>query len=84
MKKTEVIDEASLQVSGSSLPRRIWSRLNRFRTEHNKYQDMMYKWGLDDSTECDCGHHRQTMTHTLNECRKRYFPGGFSELHSTS
>ncbi|KAG5862004.1 hypothetical protein JTB14_028461 [Gonioctena quinquepunctata] len=84
VKNIDIIHEPTLPVLGSDLPRQTWSRINRFRTGHGRCRDMMHKWGIVDSPECDCVAPRQAMDHILNECPTRLFPGGLQELHTAS
>ena len=43
-----------------SLPRTSWVRLNRLRTGAKRFHSPMYKWGLGQSTNRECGATEQT------------------------
>jgi len=55
--------------------------LNRLRTGHGKTGNMLYKWGLKDTPQCDCGHDKQTANHIVEECPVLNTPGGMKHLH---
>lgn len=45
---------------------------------------MLYKWGLKDTPQCDCGHDNQTANHIVEECPVRNLPGGMKHLHKVT
>lgn len=51
-----------------SLPRRIWTNLNRLRTGHGNCNYMLFKWKFVNDPSCTCGELHQTMTHLLLHC----------------
>ena len=55
---------------GTDLPRKLWVTLNRARAKVGKTVSSLHKWGLASSSECPCGHPKQTVDHILSECTK--------------
>ena len=76
----DVIDDPTEKPSGFQLPRTAWSRLNRIRTGHGCCGSCLFKWGLRDSPECDCGVGDQTMWHIVCSCPLRRVSGSMKEL----
>ena len=54
--------------TGTDLPRKDWAALNRARAGVGKTASSLHKWGLETSSECPCGHPKQTVQHILLEC----------------
>ena len=50
------------------LPRKQWTTLNRLRTGVGRFSSSMLKWGLKDSSVCECGAPEQTVDHILDVC----------------
>jgi hypothetical protein len=68
----------SKQVPGFNLPRKIWCKLNRFRTSHGKCSKMLFYWNIRENPSCECGAEKETI---VEECPLTKFQQGFSELH---
>ncbi|KAG5888772.1 hypothetical protein JTB14_021515 [Gonioctena quinquepunctata] len=83
VRNLESITDPTSKPEGMNLPHRTWCRLNRFRVDHGRCRDEMFKWGMD-TAGCDCGASRQTMDHILNERPIRSFPGSIHGILSTS
>lgn len=64
VKNQALISDPTIEVKGTQLPRRLWLRLNRIRTEHGCCAYMMNKWGVSDSPLCECGE-VQTIEHLV-------------------
>lgn len=47
-------------------------------------KDMMFKWKLKDSPECDCGNNRQTMRHITDEWPNRRFESGINGINEVT
>lgn len=84
LKNRNLVPTAAVPLPGMDLPRKTWTRLNRFRCGHGRCRDLMFKWNMIDSPECDCGAPRQTMNHIVEDCPARRFPGGLHELNEAS
>lgn len=65
---------------GYELPRKIWSSLNRIRTNHGRSADSLHKWGKVPSARCDCGADKQNIRHIVEECEIRAYGGNFSDF----
>lgn len=78
------ISDPTTRLAGFSLPRTVWSRLNRIRCSTGRTGAALYQWGWIDSPKCDCGSELQTMKHIVLECPLRAYPGTLDELHSAS
>ncbi|KAG5897630.1 hypothetical protein JTB14_013773 [Gonioctena quinquepunctata] len=50
------ITNPELGFNGSTLPRSIWSKLNRIWTGHGKCADSLHRWGLADSPRAIVDH----------------------------
>ena len=50
------------------LNRSAWVRLNRLRTGIERFESLMYRWGLTTTAVCDCGAEQQIFEHLLNQC----------------
>ena len=64
----EFIPLWSKEPSGCKLPRRQWVQLNKLRSRSGRFADDMHRWGLSETSACDCGSEVQTCTHILREC----------------
>ena len=73
--------DPNLQVSGTNLPRRQWSTLNRFRTGHGPCLASLHKWGSSATPLCACGE-EQTMEHIIEVCPLQRLKGGLVTLHT--
>lgn len=80
----ELIDDPTVAPGGFNLQRRQWITLNRLRTGHGKCGHCLFKWGLVDSTACDCGAVDQTMAHLVLSCPLRRFSGTLFELSAAT
>ena len=63
-------------VPGLDLPRKQWTTLNRLRTGVGRFSSSMLKWGLKDSSVCECGAPEQTVDHILDVCPQHRPPSG--------
>lgn len=59
----KLVTHPTAKQPGSELTRKIWTSLNRIRTGHDRSGHMMFKWGIRDSAEFDCGHESQTTNY---------------------
>ena len=50
-----------------NLRRHTWSLMNRFRTGQGPCHANLHKWGLAQSSSCDCGQ-RPTINHIVDTC----------------
>jgi len=55
--------------------------LNRLRTGLGKTGNMLSKWGLKDTPQCDCGHDNQTANLIVEKCQVPNMPGEIKYLH---
>jgi Reverse transcriptase (RNA-dependent DNA polymerase)/Endonuclease/Exonuclease/phosphatase family len=78
---SQIIEDPTTQVPGFDLPRHLWTRLNRIRTNHGRCADLLFKWGALSSSACDCGEPRQTVAHIVQDCHLRRFQGDWTDLH---
>lgn len=76
---TEHIDPTK-QLPGSNLPRKLWCKLNRLRTGQGRCKADLYKWGIINSPECECGELEQTIHHITWDCPIRRFHGELKDL----
>jgi hypothetical protein len=76
-----LIEDPSKENSGFHLPRKIWCKLNRFRTGHGKCNNMLFHWHIRDTPSCECGAEKETIQHIVEECPLTKFQQGFSKLH---
>ncbi|XP_072375512.1 uncharacterized protein [Diabrotica undecimpunctata] len=60
---------------GFNQPRRIWTTLNRIRTNCGRCSDSLFRWGKIQSPNCDCGAERQTVKHMVEDCPIRSYNG---------
>lgn len=65
---------------GFELPRKIWSTLNRVRTNCGRCADSLHKWKKIPSPGCNCGAERQTIQHIVQECPLTAFSGDPAEF----
>ena len=66
--------------AGADLPRLSWCRLNRLLSGDGRTAACLYKWGLRDSPQCDCGNTPQSCLHLVEDCPSRRLPGGMKTL----
>jgi hypothetical protein len=76
-----LIEDPTKQLPGFDLPRKIWCKLNRFRTGHGKCNNMLFHWNIRENPSCECGAEKETIQHILEECPLTKFQQGFSKLH---
>jgi hypothetical protein len=48
-------EDPTKQVLGFDLPKKIWCKLNRFRTGHGKCNNMLFHWNIRENPSCECG-----------------------------
>lgn len=77
----ELINDPTKAVKGMDLPRRIWIRVNRFRTGQGCCAFLMHRWNFTESPLCQCGE-TQTMDHILHNCNIHKFNGDIFELNN--
>jgi hypothetical protein len=65
---------------GFDLPRRLWSCLNRVRTNHGVCAAALAMWGAATSAACDCGADSQTVKHIAFECPIRAYEGEMKDF----
>ena len=66
---SDAIQEPNEQLPrGTNLPRKDWVTLNRGRAKVGKTGKNLQRWGLQQTSECPCGHPQQTMEHILESC----------------
>ncbi|VVC38783.1 Endonuclease/exonuclease/phosphatase [Cinara cedri] len=65
--KFNLIEQPIEKVPGFQLPREEWVTLNRLRTGHGKTGNMLHKWELRDTPQCDCRHETQTANYIVEE-----------------
>ena len=82
VKNKLLVNDVSDLVNGFKLPRKLWSTLNRIRTNHGKCKLTMYRWGLVDNTICNCGFAEQSIEHMIAECELTKFNGSLLDLHN--
>ena len=58
------------------LHRAAWVKLNRLRTDVERFHLSMHKWGLAPSPNCECGASEQTADHVLTACPIHRAPHG--------
>jgi hypothetical protein len=76
-----LIEDPTKQIRGFHLPRKIWCKLNRFRTGHGKCNNMLFHWNIRENPSCECGAEKETIQHIVEECPLTKFHQGFSKLH---
>jgi hypothetical protein len=76
-----LIEDPTKQLPGFDLPRKIWCKLNRFRTGHGKCNNMLFHWNIRENPSCECGAEKETIQHIVEECPLTKFQQGFSKLH---
>lgn len=77
----ELIDDLTKKVPGFDLERRAWATVNRIRTNQGRSNYCLFKWGIINSPNCDCGPTQQTIAHIVGFCQRRRFSGDLKELH---
>ena len=76
-----LVSDPNQQVPCTTLPRRQWSTLNRFRTGHGPCLASLHKWCSSPSPLCACGE-EQTMEHIIEVCPLQRLEGGLVSLHT--
>jgi hypothetical protein len=66
---------------GFHLRRKIWCKLNRFRTGHGKCNNMPFHWNIRENPSCECGAEKETIQYIVEKCPLTKFRQGFSKLH---
>lgn len=77
-----LIENPETRIPGFDLPRKLWSTLNRIRTEQGRSKSLLHTWGMEQSPFCPCGI-EQTIKHIVEECPITKFEGGIPKLHDT-
>lgn len=68
-------------VKGMDVLRHKWSILNLLYINQSRCGDMMYKWKLQISPECDCAAVNQIINHIITESQARIFGQDIEEIH---
>nr|CAI5866467.1 unnamed protein product [Callosobruchus analis] len=76
----EWFEKYDCDTTGANLDRALWVKLNRIRSGYGRCADSLYKWGLTDSSGCECGAPRQTIKHIRAECSLLSFQKSWSDL----
>jgi hypothetical protein len=78
-----LIEDPTKQIPGFDLPRKIWCKLNRFRTGHGKCNNtsMLFHWNIRENPSCECGAEKETIQHIVEEYPLTKFQQSFSKLH---
>lgn len=64
-------------------PRKQWSALNRIQTGRGRCDNLMRKWNILPSPNCDCGHpNHQTISHVVNEYPNRKYNESLEDFSS--
>jgi hypothetical protein len=51
---------------GFDLSRKIWCKLNRFRTGHGKCNNIiLFHWNNRENPSCECGGEKETIQHIV-------------------
>jgi hypothetical protein len=56
-----LIEDPTKQIPGFHLPRKIWCKLNRFRTGHGKCNNMLFHWNIRENPSCECAAEKETI-----------------------
>jgi len=62
-----LIENPETRTPGFDLPRKLWSTLNRIRTDLGKSKSLLHKWGMEQSPLCYC-RIEKTIKHTVKGC----------------
>ena len=63
-----------------NLTRTSWVKLNRMRTDFERFGLSMYKWGLASSAKCKCGASEKTADQIISTCPENRAPRGIMGL----
>jgi hypothetical protein len=75
-----LIKDPTKKLPGFELPRTIWTTTNRIRTEQGRCNYLLYKWGMTESSLCDCGD-LQMVKHIVECCPLSKYAGGMLGIH---
>lgn len=73
-KQNNIIPCITQKPPGFNLPRRVWSVLNRIRTQHGRCAYSMHRWGTATTPFCECGG-IQTVRHIVEDCPRTAYEG---------
>lgn len=79
-----LISDPVVQPPGFNLPRKIWTSLNRIRTQHGRCNSWKHKWKITNNPYCDCSDVPQTVLHITTKCPLRRFSGTIKDIHEAS
>lgn len=79
----QLIEDPMAEIKGLELPRKVWLKMNRFRTGQGCCAFLLHRWRFPDSPLCECGD-LQTMEHILNHCVVHRFHGNLSDIHNAT
>ena len=63
-----------------SLPRLVWVKLNRFRTDIGLFRSETHKWDMASTAACECCTKEQTAEHVITSCPIYHCPNGVRVL----
>jgi hypothetical protein len=76
-----LIEDPTKLISRFDLPRKIWWKLNRFRTGHGKCNNMLFHWNIRENSSCECGEEKETIQHIVEECPlTKFYQIGYNKL----
>ena len=75
-KNSYLIQDPCKRLPVFELNLREWSRINRFRCGQGRCNYLLHKWGMVQSSICNCGLCDQSMDHIVNNCPLNKFKGG--------
>ena len=76
----EFIPLWSKEPFGCKLSRKRW--VNRLRSRSGRFADDMHRWGVSETSACECGSEVQTYTHILLECPNWKSPCHLNEVNN--
>lgn len=79
-RNSDFVQDPNVRLFGFESDRKIWTQLNRIRSNHGRCNATLHKWDPGISPMCDCGHHTQTIHHIVNECENRRYDGGLERF----
>jgi len=67
VRRVTLIENPETRAPGFDLPRKLWSILNRIRTEQGRSKSLVHKWGMEQFPLCSCGI-EQSIKHIVEVC----------------
>lgn len=62
-RRVTLIEGPEKRTLGFDLPQKLWSILNRIRTEQGRSKSLLHKWGMEQFSLCSC-EIEQTINHS--------------------